>query len=70
MPLGLRPRAFTCIRVLGLRPASASAGVIGQDRRPRRPEPVLCKDDPAKLSHAGKREDRPLMHTAWTGFTM
>eukprot|EP00955_Chlamydomonas_euryale_P092307 364696-Chlamydomonas_euryale.AAC.8 len=39
----------------------AEAGVIGRDRRPIRA--CLCKDDPAKVSHAGKRLG-PLMHTA------
>eukprot|EP00955_Chlamydomonas_euryale_P018076 192418-Chlamydomonas_euryale.AAC.1 len=35
---GRRPEAsaFTCMHVLGLRPASALAGVIGLDLRPRR----------------------------------
>eukprot|EP00955_Chlamydomonas_euryale_P047915 353839-Chlamydomonas_euryale.AAC.4 len=35
MPLGLRPRAFTYMHVLGLRPVSASAGMIGLDLRPQ-----------------------------------
>eukprot|EP00955_Chlamydomonas_euryale_P052100 355054-Chlamydomonas_euryale.AAC.1 len=37
--------------------------------RPEVETSFLCKDDPAKVSHAGRREDMPLMHTAWTGFT-
>eukprot|EP00955_Chlamydomonas_euryale_P096850 365038-Chlamydomonas_euryale.AAC.8 len=36
MPLNLRPRAFTCMHVLGLGPASASASMTGLDLRPRR----------------------------------
>eukprot|EP00955_Chlamydomonas_euryale_P048047 353852-Chlamydomonas_euryale.AAC.4 len=49
-------------------PVSAYHACLGLGRRDR-PRPaalthVLCKDDPAKVSHEGKREDRPLMHTA------
>eukprot|EP00955_Chlamydomonas_euryale_P079225 363267-Chlamydomonas_euryale.AAC.20 len=41
------------------RPRQAwEAETRGQDKH------VSCKDDPAKVSHEGKREDRPLMHTA------
>eukprot|EP00955_Chlamydomonas_euryale_P062822 358486-Chlamydomonas_euryale.AAC.14 len=72
MPRGLRPArglpeagglgACTCMPVPGLRPALASAGVIGETVG--RDKHVLCTDDPVKIPHEGTREDRPFMHTA------
>eukprot|EP00955_Chlamydomonas_euryale_P061453 358035-Chlamydomonas_euryale.AAC.1 len=53
-------RAFTlvCESEAGWSVHKTCAETGGRDKH------VLCKDDPAKVSHAGKREDRPLMHTA------
>eukprot|EP00955_Chlamydomonas_euryale_P054900 355982-Chlamydomonas_euryale.AAC.13 len=53
--------AFTCMHVRGQGPAEAET--VGRVKH------VLCKDDPAKVSQKGKREDRPLMYTAETGFS-
>eukprot|EP00955_Chlamydomonas_euryale_P091209 364604-Chlamydomonas_euryale.AAC.10 len=49
--------AFTCMHVRGRGPAEAEAGRTGRDRG--RVKHVLCKDEPAKVSKKGKREDRP-----------
>eukprot|EP00955_Chlamydomonas_euryale_P107501 365775-Chlamydomonas_euryale.AAC.4 len=54
-----RPSALD-MHALGLRPRASASGLetVGRDTH------VLCKDDPAKVSHEGKREERTLMHTA------
>eukprot|EP00955_Chlamydomonas_euryale_P061470 358045-Chlamydomonas_euryale.AAC.2 len=62
--VGMRPR--TCMSEAGGRPRARQAWwaeTRGRDKH------VLCKADAAKVSHEGAREDRPLMHTTWTGFT-
>eukprot|EP00955_Chlamydomonas_euryale_P066722 359622-Chlamydomonas_euryale.AAC.20 len=61
MPLSLRPWAFTCMHVLGLRLASTSAGVIGLDLH----LDACSVHGPPRLSHKGKRSG-PLMHILHT----
>eukprot|EP00955_Chlamydomonas_euryale_P050728 354635-Chlamydomonas_euryale.AAC.7 len=48
------------MHIHSLGPASASAGMIGRDRRPRQAcLGLACKDDPAKVSHVGTRGQPP-----------
>eukprot|EP00955_Chlamydomonas_euryale_P076400 362639-Chlamydomonas_euryale.AAC.1 len=65
MPLGLRPRAFTCTHVFAW--SRADLG-LGRHDRPRSVASthVLCTDYPASVSHKSEGSG-PLMHILHAG---